>query len=159
MAVSKTVFFKKLVDGSVRLFINDIEGVLPGRWFVMEQNMPRVGVPSTYALSLFVDNSIMSMYKANYFDIEDIAGLTKMAQEAGLISPSDEEVKTITAPKRTKETLLAIIKGGNQAKLEELFQSADRSRAMEVVQEKKNDLSLDILSRLEKIVGVAITEE
>jgi hypothetical protein len=159
MALGKTVFFKKLVDSSVSLYVQDVEGILPARWFVMDQKMPRIGIPVNYALSLFVDSSIEAMLKANYIEIEDMAGLIKLAEEKGYISPTEEEVKVLTAPKRTVEALFAIIKGGNTTKLEELFKSADKERALEIVTAKQTELSSDVVAKIEKILGVAISEE
>lgn len=159
MALGKTVFFRRLVDATVSLNLTDVDGVLPNKWFVMDLKTPRIGVPANYALSYFIDAGVEAMFKANYCEVEDMPGLVKLAKEKGYIDPSEEEVAILNAPKRDKNMLFAIIQGGNQAKLEELFKSADRERALELVQEKKDELSTGTISKIEKILGVAIAEE
>lgn len=159
MALGKTVFFKKLAEGTVRLYINDIEGVLPSRWFIMDTRTPRIGVPVNYALTIFSDNSLQAMLNKNYIEVENMAALVKEAEEKGYIAPSEEEVKQLTAPKRSNEALFAILKGGNSTKIQDLFESADKHRALEVAKSRTKDLSLDVISTIESILGMAITEE
>ena len=159
MALGKTVFFKKLVDGGVSIYLQDIEGSLPARWFSMDHKVSRIGVPLNYALSIFVDSSVESMMRKNLFEIENLDSLIKEAEELGYIAPSEEEVKELTAPKRTKEMLLAILKGGNEKKLRELFESSDKERAVEIITASYKDFSMDTIQKIEDILGMAISEE
>lgn len=159
MALGKTVFIKKLTEGTVRLYISDVEGILPAKWFVLDAKKPRIGVPVNYALSIFSDSSLQKMLDKNYIDVENMADLIAKAEELGYLAPSEEEVKNLTAPKRTNETLLAILKGGNKKKITELLESADDKRAVDVAKSNLNDLSLDTVSLIEEIIGLAIREE
>lgn len=159
MASGKTIFFKKLTDGSVSLLLQDVDGVLPEKWFAMDQRMPRIGVPENYALSLYINSVIKQMMDRNYFEIENLAELTQMAEDKGFIAPSEEEKAVLLTPKRTKETLLAILKGGNEVKIRELFASADRKRTLEICTENSNTFSRDLVNQIEDILGMAITEE
>lgn len=159
MATGKTIFLKKLRGGSLSLYLNDVEGILPSRWFVMDHKIPRIGVPSNYALSIFTDSSLESIMKKNHFEVENMADLLALAQEKGYVAPTEEEIKAIVAPKRTKETLFAILKGGNDSKIKDLFESDDKARALEIAAANVKDLSLDTVAKIEAILGMAITEE
>jgi hypothetical protein len=159
MALGKTIFFKKLSEGSISLYLSDVDGVLPQKWFRLDQKMPRIGVPENYALSLFTDAVIEKMMKKNYFEIEELANLVKIAEERGIIAPSEEEKAVMVTPKRTQAILLAILKGGNEAKIRELFDSSDRNRALELATANALDLSGNAVAVIEKVLGMAITEE
>lgn len=159
MALGKPVYFKKLVEGSVSLYLQDVEGSLQNKWFVMDSKVPRIAIPANYALSIFIDRSVEAMVDANYVEVEDMAGLIKLAEDQGYISPSEEQVKTLTAPKRTKETIIAILKGGNETKIKELLASSDKERAVELAIANSKNFSLDAVNVLEKILGMAIIEE
>jgi hypothetical protein len=159
MALGKTIYFKKLTDGGVSLLLQDVEGVLPEKWFAMDQKMPRIGIPENYALSLYINSVIKKMLDKNYFEIENIADLVKIAEAKGFIAPSEEEKVVLLAPKRSKETLTAIIRNGNEEKLRELFASADRTRSLDIATAISKTLSLEVIERIENILGMAITEE
>ena len=88
-----------------------------------------------------------------------MADLLALAQEKGYVAPTEEEIKAIVAPKRTKETLFAILKGGNDSKIKDLFESDDKARALEIAAANVKDLSLDTVAKIEAILGMAITEE
>lgn len=159
MALDKTVFFKKLVDSTVRIYMHDFDGVLPARWFVMDQKMPRIGVPMNYALTVFTDHSVELMLKKNYVEVENMEVLIKEAEARSIIAPSKEEVEEMVTPKRTKEIIFAILKNGSEAKIRELFESADKERALGIATERVNELSLDAVAKIESILGVAIKDE
>lgn len=159
MALGKTIFIKKLTDGRVSLLLQDVDGVLPSRWFYLDEKMPKVGVPTNYALSYFFDSSFELMVKKGYIEFENMAELVKMAEEREYIAPSVEEKQALVASKRTNETLYAIIKGGNVDKLKELFASADKERAYDIAKNKVNELTRDVIIKIEDILGVALVEE
>lgn len=159
MALGKTVFIKKLTDGGVGLFLQDVDGVLPSRWFQMDSKMPRIGVPENFALSILVDTVLQKMLARHYFEVEDMLGLIKIAEARGFVSPSADEVKVLTEPKMDKLLIVAILKGGKEDKLRALFASADRKRALEIVTEKVKELPIETIERIENILGMAITEE
>lgn len=159
MALGKTVFFKKLVDGALHLYLQDVDGVMAPRWFMMDHNVPRIGVPLNYALSLFIDANVEYTFKKNAFEVEGIADLVKIAEERGYIAVSEEEVKEIVAPKRNNAMLLSILKGGDTTKIKALFASADKERALDVAMSNAKVLSRDTVALIESIVGMAITEE
>lgn len=157
--MGKTIFLNKLRAGTLDLRLEDVEGILPTRWFTMDHKTPRIGVPSNYALSILIDSKNEAIMNKNYFEIENMKDLLALAQEKGYIAPSEEEVKILTEPKRSKETLLAILKGGNHSKIKDLFESEDKVRALEIATANIKDLSLDTVSKIEAIVGMAIREE
>ena len=156
--VGRIVFFKKLIDGSVSLFMQDVDTAME-KWFAMDEKSPRIGVPMNYALSIFTDATLESMLKQHVFEIENIDEVVAAAEERGFIAKAADELKEIKAPRRTKETLLAIIKGGNLAKIEELLKSADKERAWELVVQNVEQLSIQTVDKIEEITGMALREE
>lgn len=158
MALGKTIFFKKLSEGGVSIYLQDVEGILPARWFQLDYKVPRIGVPVNYALSIFTDSNVEKLLKRKYFEVENMADLIAIAEERNYIAPSEEQVKELVAPSRTKELLLKIIQGGNEVKLRELFASADRNRALEIAVANSNTLTMEVVQRIEEILGMAITE-
>ena len=158
MAAQKTIFFKKLIDGGVLLLLQDSEGVLPDKWFNMDHRTPRIGVPLNYALSVFQNQTIESMLKSNYFEIENINDLLGTAEEKSIVALSEEENKIIAAPKRTNELIVSILRGGNETKIKELFDSADRQRAFDLALQHASEFSISTVDKVEKILGMAILE-
>lgn len=159
MALGTTIFFNKLSEGSVSLFMQDADGILPSRWFVMDGRMPRIGVPLNYALGVFTDASLKHMLDNNYFEVENVDALVKAAQEKGFIALSEEEEKEIQAPRRKPEVILAILKGGNADKIRELFESSDKERAFDIAIKNSKSLSVETVRLIEEILGMAILEE
>lgn len=158
MAAQKTIFFKKLIDGGVLLNLRDSDGVLPDKWFNMDHKTPRIGVPLNYALSIFQDQTLESMLKSNYFEIENLQDLIGVAEEKTVISLAPEQLEEMIAPKRTPELILGIIKGGNEAKMKELFESADKQRAFDLAVTHASELSMSTINKVESILGMAIIE-
>ena len=154
----RIVFFKKLARGSVSLYMQDVDSAM-AKWFVMDAKTPRIGVPMNYALSIFTDATLERMLKNNIFEIENIKEVVAAAEERGFIAKAEEELKELTAPKRSKESLLAILKGGNLTKIEELFKSADKERAWELVGQNIDQLSIQVVDKIEEITGMALREE
>lgn len=156
--IGRIVFFKKLIDGSVSVFMQDVDSTMT-KWFTMDEKSPRIGVPMNYALSIFTDATLENMLKQHIFEIENINEVIASAEERGFIAKAEEELKDLTAPKRNKETLLAILKGGNLTKIEELFKSADKERAWELVTQHIGQLSIEVVDKIEEITGMALREE
>lgn len=166
MAIGRTVFLNKLSSGGVTVRLLDVEGILPARAFTMTDKMPRIGVPLNYALNIFIDSTLQQMIAENYFEVVDYQTLEKDAAEKGYIvleqEPAQgEELKSsVASPKAlTKEIILAIIRGGNEQKIRELFASADKHRALEIATANSKDLSSNIVDLVEKVLGMAIAEE
>lgn len=159
MALGKTIYLKKLVKSNISLHLEDVEGVLNSRWFTMNGKTNRIGVPSNFALSIFVDQALQNMMNKNLFEVENMEALIALAEESGFISPSTEEKKALTAPKRNEKMLLAIIQGGNAKKIEELFDSSDKERALELAIANAKSLPMETIEQIEKITHVAIIEE
>lgn len=154
----RTVFLKKLVDGGVSLYLQDVDST-QAKWFLMNDKSPRIGVPMNYALSIFTDAVLEGMLKRHVFDVENIEDVIAAAEDRGFIAKAEEELKEIKAPKRTKETLVAILKGGNVTKVDELFKSADKERAWELAVQNVDQLSMQIVDKIEEITGMALREE
>lgn len=154
----RTVFLKKLVDGGVSLYLQDVDSTQT-KWFLMNDKSPRIGVPMNYALSIFTDAVLESMLRRNIFEVENIAELVQAAEERNFIAKAEDELKEIKAPKRAKETLVAILKGGNLAKIDELFKSADKERAWELAVQNVDQLSMQVVDKIEEITGMALREE
>lgn len=155
----RIVFFKKLIDGGLSLFLEDVDGAMLPKWYSMDEKIPRIGVPMNYALSIFTNATLETMLKQNMFEIENIADVIAAAEERGFIAKAEEELKELKTPKRTKETLVAILKGGNIKKVEELFASADKERAFELAAQNVAELSMQVVDRIEEITGMALREE
>jgi hypothetical protein len=161
MAIVRTINFKRLSEGSVSLYLQDVEGVLPTKWFTMTHQQPKTPVPLNYALSIFLDNVLQQMLQDNYFEIIEVEALKSAAIERGLISDDVQEPVSleISTPKKSAETILAILKGGNETKIKELFKSADKERAFDIAKANSKILSNGTVSFIEDILGMAITEE
>lgn len=159
MALGKTIYLKKLVKSNISLHLEDVEGILNSRWFIMDGKMNRIGVPSNFALSIFVNQSLQVMLNKNLFEVENMEDLLAIAEEKGFIAPSEEERKSYTAPKRTEGMLLAIIKGGQKAKIKKLFESSDKGRALELAIENAKSLPMETIEQIEDLTHVAIIEE
>ena len=154
----RTVFFKKLIDGTVSLLMEDVD-TTQSKWFAMDEKSPRIGVPMNYALSIFTDSVLENMLKTNIFEVENLDDLIKAAEERNFIAKSEEEIKELKTSKRSKETITAIVKGGNLQKIEELFSSVDKERAFEITVAIVDQLSIQVIDKIEKITGMAIREE
>lgn len=154
----RIVFFKKLIGGSVSLYMQDVDSAMT-KWFAMDEQSPRIGVPMNFALSIFTDATLEGMLKQHIFEIENIEEVIASAEERGFIAKAAVELEEIKTPARPKETLLAIIKGGNLKKIEELFNSTDKERAWELAVQSVGELSMQTIDKIEEITGMALREE
>jgi hypothetical protein len=159
MATVKPIFCKKLIGGGVLLYLQDSEGLLPPKWFNMDEKMPRIGIPVNYAVSILNDYTIKNMLNNNMFEIENIEDLIKESESRLYIAPSEEEVQVLTEKKRSDALLLTILRGGNKAKIQELFNSADKERALDIAIANAKSFSMDLIESIESIVGMALVEE
>lgn len=159
MASITTAFFNKVARGSVSLHLDDVNGIMPSRWFRMEHNRERIAVPINYALSVFTNNDLAAMLKEKYFEIENIEEFLKVAQEQGYVAYTPEEEKEIKAPAKTDAMLLMIMQGGNQVKIKELFESTDKERALSLARDNHDKLSIGVATLIEEVTGMAVLED
>lgn len=157
---NKTIFLKRLSQNKVTLLLEDAtNAVMPAKWFTMTEKSPRIAVPAGYALSIFANSTLESMMKRNIFEVENIKDLIELAQEHGLLHRDEEEIKELAKPKRPDEMLMSILKGGNEAKIKELFASQDKHRALQLTIANQKSLSMQVVQLVEDIVKIAIIEE
>ena len=157
MISNKTIIFKKMTGGSVSIYLSDVEGGKTPRWFEMTERQPEIGVPMTYALSIFLDGNIANMLRRGYFMITNIEVLQAEAEKEGIIAPMQNQNPAL-AKVKTQEELIEILKNGKDAEVQTLLASSDKERVFNLAAENSKDLANARVNLIESIVGMSITE-
>lgn len=160
MALLKSVNFNNLREGTVTLLLQDINGTMPAKWYTLNSQQKKIPVPINYALSIFVDSVLQRMLEEQYFEIVEIDAFKKAAEEYGLVGEPDQDPVILSAaqPKKSPETILAILKGGNTQKITELFKSPEGERALEIAKTNIKVIPSGVITELEELFGVALIE-
>lgn len=160
MALLKSVNFNNLREGTVTLLLQDINGTMPAKWYTLNSQQKKIPVPMNYALSIFVDSVLQRMLEEQYFEIVEVDAFRKAAEEYGLVGEPDQDpvILSVAQPKKSPETILAILKGGNMQKITELFKSPEGERALEIAKTNIKAIPSGVITELEELFGVALIE-
>ena len=111
----KTFIIKKTIPSEVLFTLSPLSNQSLKKEIYLTNRMPQQVLPVDWALGIFLDNSLYSMYKKGYFTFNDNAAVVAAAREAGVyfdevldftpaVDVTPAILKTLTAGVRSEIT-------------------------------------------------------
>lgn len=149
---------KNNTGGWYSLKLDDSTGIKPARTFTFLNENTELTIPADYAASIMTDPYATYAYKAGMFSV--IGGaeeLEKLAVESG--AATAEEVKTINQNIVPDAMLIAALKNGKLAKVEEYINSPNLERLTQLAIDNLKSISQEKIDAIEKATGVSLSVE
>lgn len=151
----KTFTLKKTVPGSVLFTLSPMSNQSLKKEIYLTSRMPQQVLPLDWALGIFLDNSLYSMYKQGIFTFNDNAGVVQAAREAGVYF--DEALDFTPVTEDVTPKILKVLKSGVRADILKATKEYGDDLVKNVVIQYANDLTTGVISMLENHWHVQLT--
>lgn len=153
---ARAVWIKNNFDGYYSLELPDYRGISQmTRKFIMLEQGALVAIPMEYALSIFMAPHARNAWRAGFFSFEkNVDSLLEEAYDEGLLT--SEEAATVLKGFLDKDAIVAILKDGDNAKIDDLFNGPNKSRAFFAAQSVADELTNTVVNQVEQLTGLAI---
>ena len=155
MSEIKTFTIKKTVPGSVLFTLSPISNQTLKKEIYLTSRMPQQVLPLDWALGIFLDNSVYSLYKQGIFTFNDNDGVVKVAQEAGVYF--DEALDFTPVKEDVTPKILKALKSGVRADILKAVKDYGDDLVKNVVIQHANDLTTGVISMLENYWHIQLT--
>ena len=151
----KTFTIKKTVPGSVLFILSPLSNQALKKEVYLTERMPQQVLPLDWALGIFLDNSLYSMYKQGIFTFNDNKGIVQAAREAGVYFDEVldfEPVQDDITPK-----ILKVLKSGVRGDILKTIKEYGDDLVKNVVIQYANDLTTGVVQMLENHWNIQLT--
>lgn len=155
MSEIKTFTIKKTVPGSVLFTLSPMSNQALKKEIYLTSRMPQQVLPLDWALGIFLDNSVYSLYKQGIFTFNDNDGIVKAAQEAGVYF--DETLDFTPVKEDVTLKILKVLKSGVRADILKAIKDYGDDLVKNVVIQYANDLTTGVISMLENHWHIQLT--
>lgn len=155
MSEIKTFTIKKTVPGSVLFTLSPISNQTLKKEIYLTSRMPQQVLPLDWALGIFLDNSIYSLYKQGIFTFNDNEGIVKAAIEAGVYF--DETLDFTPVKEDVTPKILKVLKSGVRADILKVIKDYGDDLVKNVVIQHANDLTTGVIGMLENHWHIQLT--
>lgn len=155
MSEIKTFTIKKTVPGSVLFTLSPISNQTLKKEIYLTSRMPQQVLPLDWALGIFLDNSIYSLYKQGIFTFNDNDAVVKAAQEAGVYF--DETLDFTPVKEDSTPKILKVLKSGVRADILKAIKDYGDDLVKNVVIQYANDLTTGVIGMLENHWHIQLT--
>jgi hypothetical protein len=155
MSEIKTFTIKKTVPGSVLFTLSPISNQTLKKEIYLTSRMPQQVLPLDWALGIFLDNSIYSLYKQGIFTFNDNDAVVKAAQEAGVYF--DETLDFTPVKEDSTPKILKVLKSGVRADILKAIKDYGDDLVKNVVIQHANDLTTGVIGMLENHWHIQLT--
>lgn len=150
----KSFKITKAVPGDVVFILHPISNPAISRPIHLTNRTPSQFLPTDWALGVFLDNGIYSMYKKGIFTFDNNEGLAKLAYEQGVYF--GEELEFIPSSESDTGKILTILKSGVRADIMKARDTYGSDRVKEVAIANVKDLTTSVVSMLENIYHIQL---
>lgn len=155
MSEIKTFTIKKTVPGSVLFTLSPMSNQALKKEIYLTSRMPQQVLPLDWALGIFLDNSVYSLYKQGIFTFNDNDGIVKAAQEAGVYF--DETLDFTPVKEDVTLKILKVLKSGVRADILKAIKDHGDDLVKNVVIQYANDLTTGVIGMLENHWHIQLT--
>ena len=151
----KTFTIKKTVPGSVLFILSPLSNQALKKEIYLTERMPQQILPLDWALGIFLDKDIYSMYKQGIFTFSDNKGIVQAAREAGVYFDEVldfEPVQDDITPK-----ILKVLKSGVRGDILKTIKEYGDDLVKNVVIQYANDLTTGVVQMLENHWNIQLT--
>jgi len=121
----------------------------------LTNRLPQQSLPLDWALGVFLDEDVYSMYKQGYITFDDNDAIVKAAIEAGVYF--DEVLDFVPASVNRDAEILAILKSGNRAAIMKAGEDFGQDKVMDVITANVSELTQGVVKMLESLYKVQLT--
>jgi hypothetical protein len=145
---------KKTTPNAVLFTVTSIESQAKREVFLTNRQ-PQAALPYAFAMDIFFNPGNYSLYKKGAFTFTDNEAAVRAAQEAGVYF--SETLDFEPANDHTISDIVAILKGGNRAKIVGAIEKYGKDKMISVVSANLDDLTQGVINMLEPLLGVQLT--
>lgn len=151
----KTFVLKKTVPGSVLFTLSPMSNQALKKEIYLTSRMPQQVLPLDWALGIFLDNSLYSMYKKGIISFSDNRAIVQAAREAGVYFDEALDFAPVTEDRTPK--ILGILKSGVRTEILNAIKTYGDELVKSVVVKYANELTTGVISMLENHWHIQLT--
>lgn len=145
----------KTKPGNVYFELHPISNADLKRMIKLTDKMPSTRLPKDWALGIFLDGEVFSLYKKGYISFGDKSSeIKKAAIDEGVYFGTEEELAVINATDKTKEILDALKNSKRSAIID--FINKDPQTVALIAREHLEELSTGVVGLVEEKLKVQI---
>ena len=146
---TKVFKLKKVTPKNVIFALHPLSNPSLSRKIILSDRNPYQMLPLDWALGVFNDDGIYSLYKKGYITFDKNEELVKEAYLAGAYF--SEVLEFEPSKEEQPDKILAILKGGNRSAIEKAIKDFGQDVVKSVATEHVKDLSMGVVGMLENI--------
>jgi hypothetical protein len=145
----------KTVPGTVLFSLHPISNPSLQRLIKLTAKNPKQALPVDWAMGVFADPGVYSLYESKAFTFDDNEGAVKTAFEKGVYF--DDKLDFEPAPQDLTNVIFSILQGGNRAAILKSIEDYGNDLVKDVAIAKANDLTQSVIRMLENIFKIQLT--
>lgn len=154
MSEQKYYTLIKVTPNDVLFDLHPISNIGLTRRIYLDKNKTKQPLPLDWALGVFQDDGVYSLYKQGAFTFDDNEGIAKDAFEAGVYF--DEKLDFTPAKVDDTKEILATLKAGNRANIIKIISEKGKEKVRDVAAIHVQELTQGVVSMLENLLGVQL---
>lgn len=150
----------KTTPGNVLFFLAPIDNPAIRKEIYLTDRHPRQAVPQSYALDVFYDSGVFSLYKAGKFTFDKNEDIKKIAIDSGTYFETDYD-KFTPAPANKEADIVAILKSGKRAAIIDCIKQYGKDEVTAAAFAHRGELTDGVIHMLEnkELLGISFTIE
>ena len=145
----------KTVPGTVLFYLHPVSNPALTRLVKLTNRNPKQALPLDWAMGVFADPNVYSLYQNKSFTFDDNDAAVKMAFEKGVYF--DDQLDFEPAAENLTEVIFAILKGGNRAAILKSIEDYGADIVRDVAISTANNLTTSVVKMLENIFKIQLT--
>lgn len=152
------VIIQKTTPGNVVFKLSPVDNPNVVREIYLTSRHPSQALPINYALGIFLNEGVFTLYKKGIFTFKDPAKITQLAIKQGYFFGSESEAFTPAAVDK-EASVLAILKGGNRTKILDACKEMGNEYVKMVATVHVEELTQAVILMLQNLWNVQLTVE
>lgn len=149
MSEIKVFKLKKVTPKDVIFVLHPLSNQALSKTVILTDRNPYQILPLDWALGMFIDDGVYSLYKNGYVTFENNEELVKAAYEAGAYF--SDVLDFIPSQEGDSDKILVILKSANRANIEKAIKDFGHDKVKSVAIQYASDLSMGVVNMLEGI--------
>lgn len=150
----------KTTPGNVLFYLSPVDNPNIRREIYLTDRHPRQAVPQAFALDVFYDDGVFSLYRSGKFTFDNNDLVKKIAIDSGTYFESDYD-KFNPAPATKEADLIKILRSGRRTDIQAAIKQYGKDEVTAVAFSHRGQLTDAVIHRLESkdLLGVSFAIE
>ena len=150
----------KTTPGNVLFFLSPLDNPSLRKEIYLTDRHPRQAVPQNFALDVFYDSGVFSLYKSGKFTFDKNEEIKKVAIDNGTYFETDYD-KFVPATASKEQDILKVLKSGRRADIIKAIQTNGKEEVTAVAFSHRGELTDAVIHMLESkdLLGISFTIE